>query len=164
MSEVIVNKVAESGLISLDLESYYPRQEIAVFDQAVGAGGHQGGDRQKKRKLGGGLAIEAQPHGTDDGRARSAHARHQGRALNQAHFQRIAPAHGVHIGNRAARAKTLPTLDPQNHQTARDKAKRHHRGGKKNALNEFKKQRPSHSRRKKANDDITCVGFFIVSK
>ncbi len=32
MSEVIVNKVAESGLISLDLESYYPRQEIAVFD------------------------------------------------------------------------------------------------------------------------------------
>ncbi|MES1216801.1 MAG: DUF2480 family protein [Bacteroidota bacterium] len=32
MSEVIVNKVAESGLISIDLENYYPREEISVFD------------------------------------------------------------------------------------------------------------------------------------
>jgi len=30
--EKIVNKVAESGLITLDLETYYPREEIAVFD------------------------------------------------------------------------------------------------------------------------------------
>ena len=32
MSELIVNKVAESGLISLDLEQWYPRQQIATFD------------------------------------------------------------------------------------------------------------------------------------
>lgn len=33
MSDVIVNKVAESGLIELDLADYYPSQEkIAVFD------------------------------------------------------------------------------------------------------------------------------------
>jgi len=32
MSEPIINKVAESGLISLDLEHYYPRGEMAVFD------------------------------------------------------------------------------------------------------------------------------------
>ncbi len=32
MSDVIVNKVAESGLITLDLEQYYPKDEIAVFD------------------------------------------------------------------------------------------------------------------------------------
>ncbi len=32
MSEPIVNKVAESGLITLDLENFYPRQEILVFD------------------------------------------------------------------------------------------------------------------------------------
>lgn len=32
MSDVIVNKVAESGLITLDLEAYYPKGEIAVFD------------------------------------------------------------------------------------------------------------------------------------
>jgi hypothetical protein len=32
MSEAIVNKVAESGLITLDLENYYPQEEIAVFD------------------------------------------------------------------------------------------------------------------------------------
>ena len=32
MSDAIVNKVAESGLITLDLEKYYPRQETAAFD------------------------------------------------------------------------------------------------------------------------------------
>jgi hypothetical protein len=32
MNEPIVNKVAESGLISLDLETYYPKGETAVFD------------------------------------------------------------------------------------------------------------------------------------
>jgi Protein of unknown function (DUF2480) len=32
MSEIILNKVAESGLIELDLEKYYPKEPIAVFD------------------------------------------------------------------------------------------------------------------------------------
>lgn len=32
MSDTIVNKVAESGLITLDLENYYPREEIVLFD------------------------------------------------------------------------------------------------------------------------------------
>ena len=32
MNEVFVNKVAESGLISFDLEEYYPKGEIKVFD------------------------------------------------------------------------------------------------------------------------------------
>lgn len=32
MSDVIVNKVAESSLITLNLEDYYPQQESAVFD------------------------------------------------------------------------------------------------------------------------------------
>lgn len=32
MSDNIINKVAESGLISLDLETYYPKGDIAVFD------------------------------------------------------------------------------------------------------------------------------------
>lgn len=32
MSEPFVNKVAESGLITLDLEKYYPRTATAVFD------------------------------------------------------------------------------------------------------------------------------------
>ena len=32
MNEPIVNKVSESGLISLDLETYYPRDETAIFD------------------------------------------------------------------------------------------------------------------------------------
>jgi hypothetical protein len=32
MSESIVNKVSESGLITLDLEQYYPRDEVALFD------------------------------------------------------------------------------------------------------------------------------------
>ncbi len=32
MNDAIVNKVADSGLVSLDLENYYPKGEIAVFD------------------------------------------------------------------------------------------------------------------------------------
>jgi hypothetical protein len=32
MAEPIINKVAESGLITLDLEKYYPKGGIAVFD------------------------------------------------------------------------------------------------------------------------------------
>lgn len=32
MSEEMVNKVAESGLISFDLEEYYPKGEIKIFD------------------------------------------------------------------------------------------------------------------------------------
>jgi uncharacterized protein DUF2480 len=32
MSEAIVNKVSESGLITLDLEQYYPRDEVVLFD------------------------------------------------------------------------------------------------------------------------------------
>ena len=32
MEEVFVNKVAESGLISFDLEAYYPKGTIKVFD------------------------------------------------------------------------------------------------------------------------------------
>ncbi|MEO7531859.1 MAG: DUF2480 family protein [Sediminibacterium sp.] len=32
MSEVFVNKVAESGLISFDLEEYYPKGPIKIFD------------------------------------------------------------------------------------------------------------------------------------
>lgn len=32
MSDPIINKVAESGLITLDLEKYYPFGEVAVFD------------------------------------------------------------------------------------------------------------------------------------
>ena len=32
MDEVFVNKVAESGIITLDLEDFYPKDEIAVFD------------------------------------------------------------------------------------------------------------------------------------
>ena len=32
MEDIIVNKVAESGLITLDLEEYYPKEETAVFD------------------------------------------------------------------------------------------------------------------------------------
>ena len=32
MSDAIVNKVAESGLISIDLENYYPKGETTVFD------------------------------------------------------------------------------------------------------------------------------------
>jgi len=32
MQDTIVNKVAESGLITIDLEEYYPKGEIKVFD------------------------------------------------------------------------------------------------------------------------------------
>jgi len=32
MEDIIVNKVAQSGLLTLDLEKYYPQEEIAVFD------------------------------------------------------------------------------------------------------------------------------------
>ena len=32
MSDAIVNKVASSPLLSLDLEEYYPKEKIAVFD------------------------------------------------------------------------------------------------------------------------------------
>ncbi|HLZ88533.1 MAG TPA: DUF2480 family protein [Puia sp.] len=32
MPEEIVNKVAQSGLYTLDLEEYYPKEEIVVFD------------------------------------------------------------------------------------------------------------------------------------
>lgn len=32
MSETIINKVAESGLITIDLADYYPKEEIVVFD------------------------------------------------------------------------------------------------------------------------------------
>jgi len=32
MEDTIVNKVAESGLISLNLEDYYPKEETKVFD------------------------------------------------------------------------------------------------------------------------------------
>jgi hypothetical protein len=32
MSDMIVNKVAESGLISFDLEQYYPKEETKAFD------------------------------------------------------------------------------------------------------------------------------------
>ena len=32
MAEPFINKVAESGLITLDLEDYYPKGETAVFD------------------------------------------------------------------------------------------------------------------------------------
>lgn len=32
MDETFVNKVSESGIITIDLEDYYPKDEIAVFD------------------------------------------------------------------------------------------------------------------------------------
>ena len=32
MSDLIINKVAESGLVSLDLETYFPRETIETFD------------------------------------------------------------------------------------------------------------------------------------
>ena len=32
MPDVFVNKVAESGIITLDLEAYYPKEEVLVFD------------------------------------------------------------------------------------------------------------------------------------
>lgn len=32
MAEEIINKVTESGLVTLDLEKYYPKQPVAAFD------------------------------------------------------------------------------------------------------------------------------------
>ena len=32
MTNEIVNKVAESGIISFDLEAYYPKNAIQIFD------------------------------------------------------------------------------------------------------------------------------------
>jgi hypothetical protein len=32
MEDIIINKVAQSGLITLDLEKYYPQDEIVMFD------------------------------------------------------------------------------------------------------------------------------------
>ncbi len=32
MENVFVNKVAESGIITVDLETFYPKEEVAVFD------------------------------------------------------------------------------------------------------------------------------------
>jgi hypothetical protein len=32
MAEPIINKVAESGLITIDLEKYYPKDDIMIFD------------------------------------------------------------------------------------------------------------------------------------
>ena len=32
MTEVFVNKVAESGIITIDLETYFPKEEIVLFD------------------------------------------------------------------------------------------------------------------------------------
>lgn len=32
MDEVFINKVAESGILTLDLEDFYPKEETAVFD------------------------------------------------------------------------------------------------------------------------------------
>jgi hypothetical protein len=32
MEEIMTNKVAESGIITLNLEDYYPKEETAVFD------------------------------------------------------------------------------------------------------------------------------------
>ncbi len=32
MSEVFINKVAESGIVTVDLENYYPKEAVAVFD------------------------------------------------------------------------------------------------------------------------------------
>ena len=32
MEEIFVNKVAESGIVSLDLETFYPKEDIALFD------------------------------------------------------------------------------------------------------------------------------------
>jgi hypothetical protein len=32
MSEEIINRVAQSGLLTLDLEDFYPREEVVVFD------------------------------------------------------------------------------------------------------------------------------------
>ena len=32
MEEIIINKVSESGIVSLNLEDFYPKEDIALFD------------------------------------------------------------------------------------------------------------------------------------
>ena len=32
MSEIFINKVAESGILTLNLEDYYPKEAVVVFD------------------------------------------------------------------------------------------------------------------------------------
>ena len=32
MNSIIINKVAESGIVSFDLEELYPKEEIKTFD------------------------------------------------------------------------------------------------------------------------------------
>ncbi|MCC7525130.1 MAG: DUF2480 family protein [Chitinophagaceae bacterium] len=32
MSDLIINKVAQSGIVTIDLETFYPKEEIVVFD------------------------------------------------------------------------------------------------------------------------------------
>ncbi|MCZ2223663.1 MAG: DUF2480 family protein [Chitinophagales bacterium] len=32
MNDVIINKIAESGIITLDLEDFYPKEDIEIFD------------------------------------------------------------------------------------------------------------------------------------
>jgi Protein of unknown function (DUF2480) len=32
MSEIFINKVEESGILTIDLEEFYPKEEVAVFD------------------------------------------------------------------------------------------------------------------------------------
>ena len=32
MSEVFINKVSESGIVTIDLETYFPKEQIMVFD------------------------------------------------------------------------------------------------------------------------------------
>ena len=32
MNDPVINKVAESGLVTIDLEKYYPGEEVAIFD------------------------------------------------------------------------------------------------------------------------------------
>ncbi|MBC7423207.1 MAG: DUF2480 family protein, partial [Ferruginibacter sp.] len=32
MEDIIINKVSESGIVSLDLVEFYPKEEIALFD------------------------------------------------------------------------------------------------------------------------------------
>ena len=32
MNDSIINKVADSGLVTIDLEKYYPKEKTAIFD------------------------------------------------------------------------------------------------------------------------------------
>lgn len=32
MADILINRVAESGIITLNLEDYYPKEEVALFD------------------------------------------------------------------------------------------------------------------------------------